>query len=74
MPYIALSGKDDALLTTAYWDFDREYGTIIANESHGRIPAMWIYRDMPSPGAIWYWLNENDCDPDYRKSKLIYAK
>eukprot|EP00111_Clytia_hemisphaerica_P010409 TCONS_00030414-protein len=65
-PYLGDPSKGRALLTTAsyvdYW----EYGTIISNISN-RNPAPWMNDNVKSPGSIWYWLNENDCNIDYAK-------
>ena len=65
-PYLGDPAKGHALLTTAsredYW----EYGTIVSNISN-RNPAPWMNNDVKSPGSIWYWLNENDCNLDYAK-------
>uniref|UniRef100_A0A7M6DPA1 Uncharacterized protein n=1 Tax=Clytia hemisphaerica TaxID=252671 RepID=A0A7M6DPA1_9CNID len=66
-PYLGRPEKFKALLTTASYDLYTEWGTIIANTSDNKIPARWIYPDMTSPGSIWYWLNENDCNLDYGK-------
>jgi len=46
-----------------------EYGTIIADKTDGEVPAKWMYNEMASPGVIWYWVNENDCYSDYKKSE-----
>ena len=73
MPYLGNPQNSKALLTTATYDDYFEWGSIIANKSDGKIPAKWMNPHMQGPGAIWYWLNENDCDPDYRKSMLFKA-
>ena len=72
MPYLGREEKHKALLTTASHDDYTEWGSIIANNSDGKIPAKWIYSEMQSPGVIWYWVNENDCSEDYKESKYKY--
>ena len=59
--------KGRALLTTADYDDYFESGSICENVTTNK-PARWVNTNY-SPGRIWYWLNENDCDSSYRKSK-----
>jgi len=66
-PYLGRPENGKALLTTASYDDYTEWGTIIADGSDGEVPAKWMAGEMESPGVIWYWVNENDCDGDYRK-------
>ena len=75
-PYLGRASSGKALLTTATHDDYTEYGTIIANTSEGRIPAKWMRNKMQSPGVVWYWLNENDCNLDYGKGLfcIIYCR
>ena len=70
MPYLGRPEKNKALLTTATHDDYTEWGTIVAGKSDNKIPAKWMYPTMESPGVIWYWINENDCNADYKKSKI----
>lgn len=67
MPYLGRESQGKALLTTANYDDYAEWGTIIAFKSGGDLPAHWMHSEMKSPNSIWYWLNENDCDVDYKK-------
>ena len=60
--------KGQAFLTTAKHDDYYESGTIRAGHSKGYRPARWVDTNS-SPGRIWYWLNENDCDSDYKKGR-----
>ena len=43
-------------------------GGICAADSGEYVPARWV-NGNGSPGKIWYWLNENDCDSDYKKGE-----
>ena len=63
--------KGRALLTTADYDDYFESGSICENVTTNK-PARWVNTNY-SPGRIWYWLNENDCDSSYRKSKKDVA-
>ena len=56
------------MLTTAKHDDNSDSGTI-CEEDKGYKPARWVDTN-PNPGRIWYWLNENDYDEDYKKGKL----
>ena len=60
--------KGRAMLTTAKHDDYCESGTICAGDSKGYRSARWVNTNS-SPGRIWYWLNENDCDGDYKKGR-----
>ena len=72
-PYLGNPAKGRALLTTASFESFWEYGTIVSNASR-RDPAPWMnLKNVASPGSIWYWLNENDCNIDYAKGLLILA-
>ncbi|XP_065054894.1 uncharacterized protein LOC135683537 isoform X1 [Rhopilema esculentum] len=60
MPWL---GARKGILTTSgsadwYW-----WGTIISDNLEYK-PAPWISSQMKNPGVIWYWVNEDDCDPD----------
>ena len=60
MPWL---GARKGILTTSgtadwYW-----WGTIISDNLEYK-PAPWISSPMKNPGIIWYWVNEDDCDPD----------
>ena len=70
-PYLGRPENGKALLTTASNDNYADWGTIIANQSDDYVPAKWMSGEMKSPGLIWYWVNENDCDRDYRKSLFL---
>ena len=63
--------KGRAMLTTAKNDDYFESGTICAGDSKGYRPARWVNTNS-SPGRIWYWLNENDCDSDYKKGRDMF--
>lgn len=71
MPYIATGRTDRALLTTAHYTFYYEWGSIVANNSDHYVPAKWITPQKESPGVIWYWINENDCDAGYKPGNII---
>ena len=60
MPWL---GNGNGLLTTADSSSSSWWGTIVASNDEYR-PAPWIYPIMINPGKIWYWVNEDDCDPD----------
>eukprot|EP00795_Rhopilema_esculentum_P015280 gene15280-6491_t len=60
MPWL---GNGNGLLTTAEYSSSYWWGTIVASNDEYR-PAPWIYPIMRNPGTIWYWVNEDDCDPD----------
>ena len=66
--YIGRISKGRAMLTTAKYDDYYELGTICAGDSKGYRPTKWVDSNS-SPGRIWYWLNENDCDGDYKKGR-----
>ena len=66
--YIGRISKGRAMLTTAKHDDYYESGTICTGDSKGYKPARWVDTNS-SPGRIWYWLNENDWDGDYKKSR-----
>jgi len=66
MPYMASRDREKALLTTATYTYYTEWGSIVANDSQGYVPAKWITPQKESPGVIWYWINENDCEDDYK--------
>ena len=72
-PYLGDPSKGQALLTTArnvdYWSF----GTIVANQSDWYVPARWMNSYMRSPGVVWYWINENDCNADYQKGWFCFV-
>ena len=72
MPYRASGNTKRALLTTAHYTYYSEWGSIVANNSDDYVPAMWITPEKESPGVIWYWLNENDCDADYKPGSLFF--
>ena len=63
--------KGRAMLTTAANDDYYESETICARDSKGSRPARWVSTNS-SPGRIWYWLNENDCDSDYKKGRNMF--
>jgi len=68
LPYLASSSNiKKGLLSTA--TYTHNSGTIVASDSGGYVPARWITPQKESPGVIWYWINENDCDKDYKPSK-----
>ena len=71
MPYIATGRTDRALLTTAHYTFYYEWGSIVANNSDNYVPAKWITPQKESPGVIWYWINENDCNAEYKPGKVL---
>lgn len=73
MPYLGRSEMCKALLTTADYDDYFEWGTIISDESENHVPAKWMYTNMASPGVVWYWLNENDCQSDLARGKCIHT-
>jgi hypothetical protein len=58
MPYL---GQSKSLLTTNEHSYWHGPGSVIT-DSIDLKPAAWIYPDMYTPGTIWYWLNEDDCD------------
>lgn len=70
MPYLGRSGYKRTLLTAAKNNYNKPWGAIIVDQSIARNKVTWLPRIRIS-GAIWYWLNENDCYSDYRKSKFI---
>lgn len=72
MPYLGNVEKNKALLTTASYSFWYDWGSIIAADSEGYSPAKWITPEMPNPSVIWYWVNENDCDKDYKPSNYFF--
>jgi len=75
MPWLGDPSHNRALLTTSGSDDSNEAGTICANESPDyNKPARWILYEMSSPGKIWYWINENDCDSDYKKIDGKYTE
>ncbi|XP_057304821.1 uncharacterized protein LOC130641845 isoform X1 [Hydractinia symbiolongicarpus] len=73
MPYLGRASKNKAFLTTANNDDYTEWGSLVSNNSDGNVPSKWIYPQMKSPGVIWYWVNENDCDADYKKIDGKYS-
>ena len=69
-PYLAPDDTHLSLLTTGYKTETPAWGTIVSGNTDNKYtPSRWITSEMKSPGVIWYWLNENDCDSDYKKSK-----
>ncbi|XP_032217727.2 uncharacterized protein LOC5517368 isoform X2 [Nematostella vectensis] len=58
MPWL---GKTSGLLTTSTDSDYSEWGTVISSKAENN-PAPWISPEMVNPGAIWYWMNEDDCD------------
>ena len=58
MPWL---GARQSLLTTSTHSDYSDWGSIISEKKSSN-PAPWIYGSMPSPGVIWYWINEDDCD------------
>lgn len=73
MPYIGSSetGANRTLLTAAQFSHDRQWAAIVVGSDVSRKQINWLPA-LRTSGSVWYWLNENDCDPDYRKSKLQY--
>ena len=70
IPYLGRPEKKEALLTTATYDDYTQYGTIISDTTiNNNEPSPWMIQDMPSPGFIWYWINENDCSPNRERGK-----
>jgi len=75
MPWLGDPTHGRALLTTSGYDNYYESGVICANESPlYNKPARWIFYEMTRPGKIWYWINENDCDSDYKKTDGKYTE
>jgi len=74
MPWLGNPSHGRALLTTSGSDDSNEAGTICAADSQGNDPAKWITSEMSNPGNIWYWLNENDCNNDYKKIDGKYSQ
>ena len=61
-PYLGRASSGKALLTTATYDDYTEYGTIIANNSEGRIPAKWMKNKMQSPGVCLLYTSPSPRD------------
>ena len=59
------------MLATARYDDYFESVIICAGDSKGYKPARCADTNS-SPGRIWYWFNENDCDEDYKKGKKMF--
>ncbi|KAJ7312351.1 hypothetical protein OS493_039749 [Desmophyllum pertusum] len=59
MPWL---GARQSLLTTSTHSDYSDWGSIIS-EKKSNNPAPWIYGPMANPCVIWYWVNEDDCDP-----------
>ncbi|XP_047127009.1 uncharacterized protein LOC101234350 [Hydra vulgaris] len=60
LPWITKGQK--GLLVTSRQDVG---GSIISNDSL-YYPSEWIHNEKINPGVIWYWLNENDCNSNYK--------
>nr|XP_047135037.1 uncharacterized protein LOC100199215 isoform X2 [Hydra vulgaris] len=63
LPYLSTDATKDGLLITGTADYG---GAIISKNPKGFIPSRWIVNLNDNPGVIWYWLNENDCDSNYK--------
>ena len=66
LPYLSTDSKKNGLLITSTAD----YGGVIISRNANDLPARWIYYQNDNPGVIWYWLNENDCDSNYKPGIL----
>ena len=71
-PYLGDASKGQALLTTASYSNWWSFGTIVANQSGRFVPAKWMNFNVSSPGSIWYWINENDCNADYQRGWFCF--
>ena len=71
MPWFDATGTHNkALLTTSGSPTYYPSGSIIWGGTD-RHPADWISTGgMRSPGVIWYWVNEDDCDADRKPGKM----
>ena len=73
MPYLADASKNSSLLTTVqFLNPEFAFGTIVTqNTIRKRQPAPWIMNTGMDEGMgnIWYWIDENDCNPDRQKSR-----
>ena len=65
LPWIS-KGKEGLLITSR----EDVGGSIISNNSLYR-PSEWIHNEKTNPGIIWYWLNENDCNSNYKPGQLF---
>jgi hypothetical protein len=67
MPWL---GKRIGLLTTSTNCDYYEWGTVISSKITNN-PAPWINNLMVNPGVIWYWVNEDDCEPKRKQGICV---
>ena len=72
LPYLGDPSKNGPLLTTSNYLTNTPYGAIISKVGYdGMRPSAWVWKLMPSPDHIWYWINENDCDANRERGTSI---
>ena len=72
LPYLGPAKMKAALLTTSDNINYYQYGCIVSDGTrNGNKPSPWMMNYMDSPGHIWYWINENDCDASREKGMVF---